>query len=135
MFIFGASADDVPRLRQERAGLKTDPCYDRAVELIQNGTFGWAEYFEPLIQSIDGYAGGDWYLVANDFASYLEAQENADRLFVTDQGEWTRRSILATASSGKFSSDRTIEHYAEDIWGVNALDMTPGCPAGAGAGG
>jgi starch phosphorylase len=61
--------------------------------------------------------GNDWFLVANDFADYLRAQAEVDALY-QDQDEWTRRSILYTAGSGKFSSDRTIVEYAKDIWRV-----------------
>jgi starch phosphorylase len=61
--------------------------------------------------------GNDWFLVANDFASYLDAQEEVDKVY-KDQEEWTRRSIVYTAGSGKFSSDRTIVEYAKDIWSV-----------------
>lgn len=66
--------------------------------------------------------GNDWFLLANDFASYLDAQEEVDKLW-KDQTEWTRRSILYTASSGKFSSDRTIAQYAAEIWGVEGLPL------------
>ena len=61
--------------------------------------------------------GNDWFLVANDFADYLKSQEDVDRVY-RDQTEWTRRSIMYTAGSGKFSSDRTIREYADDIWDV-----------------
>lgn len=63
--------------------------------------------------------GNDWFLVANDFASYRVAQAEADACY-RDADEWTRRSILMAASSGFFSSDRTIEQYAREIWGVKA---------------
>ena len=61
--------------------------------------------------------GNDWFLVANDFASYMDAQDEVDRVY-KDQDEWLRRSIKMTASSGFFSSDRTIRQYADEIWGV-----------------
>ena len=54
---------------------------------------------------------------ANDFATYMDAQDAMDALY-RDQDEWTRRSIIYTASSGFFSSDRTIEQYAREIWNV-----------------
>ena len=59
--------------------------------------------------------GGDYYLVANDFPAYIEAQERVDATY-RDQAEWTRMSILASAGSAKFSTDRTIQEYADDIW-------------------
>ena len=68
--------------------------------------------------------GNDWFLVANDFASYLDAQAKVDALY-KDVDEWTRRSILYTAGSGKFSSDRTIVEYAKDIWHVSPCKPTP----------
>ena len=61
--------------------------------------------------------GNDWFLVANDFADYLRAQEEADACY-RDADEWTRRSIVMAATSGQFSSDRTIDQYAREIWGV-----------------
>lgn len=66
--------------------------------------------------------GNDWFLLGNDFASYLDAQEEVDEVW-QDEAEWTRRSILYTATSGKFSSDRTIAEYAKDIWGVEGLTL------------
>ena len=61
--------------------------------------------------------GNDWFLVANDFAAYLDSQTEVDKIYA-DSEEWTRRSIMYTAGSGKFSSDRTIREYAEDIWDI-----------------
>ncbi len=61
--------------------------------------------------------GNDWFLLANDFASYLKAQEEVDLVY-QDQAEWTRRSIIYTATSGKFSSDRSIAQYAKEIWNI-----------------
>ncbi len=75
---------------------------------------------QDLADSVnDMTKGNDWFLVANDFASYMDAQEEVDRVY-KDQDEWLRRSIKMTASSGFFSSDRTIRQYAKEIW-----DVTP----------
>ncbi|HEU5161646.1 MAG TPA: glycogen/starch/alpha-glucan phosphorylase, partial [Thermoanaerobaculia bacterium] len=62
----------------------------------------------------------DRYLYCADFDSYVEAQERAAAAW-TDQDAWTRMSILNTARSGRFSSDRTIAEYAEKIWGVSGV--------------
>ena len=85
---------------------------------IEGGMFGDKDYFKPLVDAVHNMkVGNDWFLVANDFAEYLKAQEEVDRVY-RDQTEWTRRSIMYTAGSGKFSSDRTIREYAQDIWDV-----------------
>jgi len=57
------------------------------------------------------------YLVLADFAGYAETQQTVARMY-QDQDRWTRMSILNTANMGKFSSDRAVLEYAEDIWGV-----------------
>jgi starch phosphorylase len=121
MFVFGVDADDVPQLRKERKNLKTDKRFDAIMADIEGGMFGDKEYFKPLVDSISNMkVGNDWFLVANDFASYLEAQEEVDKVY-KDVDEWTRRSIMYTAGSGKFSSDRTIVEYAKDIWHITPL--------------
>eukprot|EP00271_Cylindrocystis_brebissonii_P014161 TRINITY_DN35420_c0_g1_i1.p1 TRINITY_DN35420_c0_g1~~TRINITY_DN35420_c0_g1_i1.p1 ORF type:complete len:1046 (+),score=242.32 TRINITY_DN35420_c0_g1_i1:158-3295(+) len=115
MFVFGATAAEVPQLKADRA--KLVPCreFARVVGMIKNGYFGCEDQFGPLMDSIDG--AGDIYLLANDFPSYLEAQAAVDRAYV-DAPRWSKMSILSTAGSGKFSSDRTIKEYAEEIWGI-----------------
>lgn len=57
------------------------------------------------------------YLVANDFAAYLEAQDAVDKAY-KDESKWNKMSILSAAGMGKFSSDRTIQEYATEIWGI-----------------
>jgi len=54
-------------------------------------------------------------LVANDFESYLRAEALADELFTKDHEEWVRRTMLTTARMGKFSSDRAVANYAEEV--------------------
>lgn len=119
LFTFGVDAEDVPRLREERKDFKDyDPRWVAAFDAIRDGEFGNAEYFEDLVDSVnDMTKGNDWFLVANDFATYMDAQDEADALYA-DEEEWTKRSIIYTASNGFFSSDRTIEQYAREIWNV-----------------
>jgi starch phosphorylase len=76
---------------------------------------GEAGLFRPIVDSL--LAGGDRYFLLADYASYVAAQERVARTY-RDQGAWTRMSILNVASMGKFSSDRTIQQYAEDIWNI-----------------
>jgi len=115
VFLFGALADQVPRLQAERAGFHPSSRFRAVLDAVSSGRFGWADYFRPLVETVTG--GRDHYLVANDFESYLEAQARVDAAYA-DEETWTRMSILSTAGCAKFSSDRTISEYAEDIWGV-----------------
>eukprot|EP00887_Chlorella_sp_A99_P002343 scaffold10.g2343.t1 len=119
LFIFGVAAEEITRLRAERKDFTDyDPRWTKALQLVKGGAFGDAEYFDDLVASVNDMArGNDWFLLANDFATYMDAQDKVDELY-RDQEEWTRRSILYTASNGFFSSDRTIRQYADEIWGV-----------------
>lgn len=117
MFIFGAVNKDVARLRQDRENFQPDPRFEAALNMIRKGEFGWEGYFDQLIESLSG--SSDYYLLANDFPSYLETQARVDETY-RDQAKWTRMSIMSTGGSSFFSSDRTIGEYARDIWGVEA---------------
>ncbi|XP_043713546.1 alpha-glucan phosphorylase, H isozyme [Telopea speciosissima] len=120
-FLFGAKADEVPRLRKERENglFKPDPRFEEAKQFIRSGAFGSYDY-NPLLESLEGNSGygrGDYFLVGHDFPSYMEAQAKVDEAY-KDKKKWLRMSILSTAGSGKFSSDRTISQYAKDIWNI-----------------
>merc|ERR1712224_360256 len=119
MFIFGATADEVPKLRAERKSFRPDPRFEEVCQMIRCGTFGWPDYFMPLIDGITGEMG-DHYLLANDFPGYIEAQEKAESAFM-DRANWIKMSILSVAGTGKFTSDRTISEYARDIWRIDPL--------------
>eukprot|EP01018_Ginkgo_biloba_P014979 Gb_36824 [translate_table: standard] len=116
MFIFGAKVHEVSTLRDAKHDFQPPREFTRVIRMIRNGYFGFQDYFQSLCDTVDG-EGEDFYLLGNDFASYLEAQAAADRTFI-DQEKWTRMSIISTAGSGKFSSDRTIKEYAEQAWGI-----------------
>ncbi|XP_057772456.1 alpha-glucan phosphorylase, H isozyme [Salvia miltiorrhiza] len=121
-FLFGATADAVPRLRKEREqGLfKPDPRFEEAKQFIKSGAFGSYDY-NPLLDSLEGNSGfgrGDYFLVGYDFPSYMDAQARVDEAY-KDRKKWTKMSILSTAGSGKFSSDRTIGQYAKEIWKID----------------
>lgn len=115
MFLFGAKVHEVPALREKGSALKVPLQFARVVRMVRDGYFGFEDYFKSLCDSVED--SHDFYLLGSDFGSYLEAQAAADKAFV-DQEKWTRMSILGTASSGRFSSDRTIEEYAEKTWGI-----------------
>ncbi|XP_077238802.1 alpha-glucan phosphorylase 2 isoform X2 [Tasmannia lanceolata] len=120
-FLFGAEADEVPRLRKEREdGLfKPDPRFEEAKQFIRSGAFGSYDY-NLLLESLEGNSGygrGDYFLVGHDFPSYMDAQSKVDEAY-KDKKRWLKMSILSTAGSGKFSSDRTIAQYAKEIWDI-----------------
>lgn len=75
IFIFGAKAHEVARLRAERRNLHVDERFNHVVNMIRTGHFGWEDYFGPVVDAIT--TGGDYYLVANDFPGYLETQVGA----------------------------------------------------------
>eukprot|EP00884_Botryococcus_braunii_P022197 jgi/Botrbrau1/8661/Bobra.0087s0015.1 len=104
-----------PACRTERRNFKPDPRFEYVVSMIRKNVFGWSDFFDPLCDSIT--VNGDYYLLANDFPSYIEAQAKVEATY-KDPDKWVRMSILSTAGSGFFSSDRTIKEYADQIWGV-----------------
>ena len=95
----------------------------RAVlDLIAGGAFshGDTEVFKPLV---DNLRYDDPFLVCADFASYMKCQEQVSAAW-QDRDAWTKMSILNTARSGKFSSDRAIAEYCDDIWSVWPLTVS-----------
>lgn len=121
IFIFGNTVDDVERLRHE--GYNPWDYYNahdelkQALDQIKDGFFNEdIELFKPIIDSL--LHKGDYFLVLADFEAYLEEQAKVDELY-KDQKAWNRMALLNTARVGKFSSDRTIRDYAEEIWNVD----------------
>ena len=75
--------------------------------------------FRPLV---DNLIYDDPFLVLADYASYIECQDRVSAAW-QDRDAWSRMSILNAARSGKFSSDRAIEQYCDDIWGVGPVSV------------
>ncbi|XP_060187423.1 alpha-1,4 glucan phosphorylase L-1 isozyme, chloroplastic/amyloplastic [Lycium barbarum] len=125
-FLFGAQAHEISGLRKERADGKfvPDERFEEVKKFIRSGAFGSYNYDE-LIGSLEGNEGfgcADYFLVGKDFPSYIECQEKVDEAYC-DQKRWTKMSILNTAGSYKFSSDRTIHEYAKDIWNIEPVEL------------
>ena len=124
-FMFGLSAPQVDALRT--SGYRPMDYYDAdpglrdVIDLIRSGFFsrGDTELFRPLI---DGLLYHDPYLLLADFQSYVECQARVAEAY-RDTERWTRMSILNTARSGNFSSDRTIREYCADIWRVKSVPI------------
>ncbi|OHB77355.1 MAG: glycogen phosphorylase [Planctomycetes bacterium RBG_16_59_8] len=125
IFIFGLNAEEVKAVQS--AGYSPRSYYEKsqaireAVESIADGCFSVNEgkVFDPLLDSL---MNQDPYLVMADFDSYAKCQETVSTLY-RSQKEWCRKSILNVANMGKFSSDRAIRQYAEDIWGITPVEI------------
>ena len=122
-FLFGLTAEEVARVkgsgyRPENIVL-ANPELAEAMRLIETGHFsrGDREVFRPLLENLTWH---DPYLVLADYASYVACQEKVSAAW-RDADRWTRMAILNTARSGKFSSDRAIREYCEEIWQVDPV--------------
>jgi len=123
-FLFGTTADKVPGLREERRhGKFTPPKEFLAIkDYIKKGTFGDFEGLMGTLEGNEGFGRADWFLLGYDFDSYIDAQRRVDAMY-KDQKKWVRASILSTANSSKFSSDRSISEYAKEMWGLSPLPV------------
>jgi glycogen phosphorylase len=115
-FLFGLQADEVYQLRA-RGYRPLDYVTDelqQVIDLIRGGLFsrGDTGLYGPLL---DGLLWHDPYMVLADFQSYAQCQQSVSAAYL-DSERWTRMSILNSARSGKFSSDRSIREYCADIW-------------------
>jgi starch phosphorylase len=119
-FLFGLTAPEVERLTREgyhpAAYLERDAELRDALDLIAGGRFspGEPSVFAPLVENLRRH---DPFLVLADYAAYVACQEQVSAAW-QDVDRWTRMSILNTARSGKFSSDRAIREYCDEIWQV-----------------
>ena len=124
-FLFGLTAAEVKETKQ--AGyhpgdiIAGNPELATVLEKIRDGQFsnGDTEVFRQLA---DNLTYSDPFLVLADYASYIACQEKVDAAW-KDTDAWTRMSILNTARSGKFSSDRAIKEYCDEIWNVMPVNI------------
>ncbi len=120
-FIFGLTTEEVEKSRgyyQPQWHYENEPLVKDVIDMLfTDGVFcpGERGAFEPVRRFL--FDEGDPYMHLADFSSYAQAHQRVQDLYV-DQAAWTRKSILNTAASGYFSSDRTINEYARDIWNV-----------------
>jgi starch phosphorylase len=117
-FLFGLTAEEVEATRADYdpdAIIETDIDLVRVMTLLEGGRFNPDEpgIFDPIIHSIR--SPHDAWMTAADFGGYVDAQQRAGDAF-RDRASWARMSILNTAASGRFSSDRTIGEYRDQIW-------------------
>jgi starch phosphorylase len=127
-FLFGKTTEEINALRQAYRPwelITTVPELPEVLRLIEQGHFsnGDGDLFRPLLENL---TGRDPFFVLADFQAYLAAQDEVDRVWA-DRELWNRMSLLNTARSGMFSSDRSIREYAERIWQAEAFPVTITC--------
>jgi starch phosphorylase len=126
-FLFGLTAQEVAELRpcyDPASIIGADPELGRVIDLLRSGHFNRREpgIFDPILESIT--SPQDPWMVLADFRSYVDAQRRAAQAY-RDPERWARMSILNTAMSGRFSADRTIAEYNEEIWRLRPVRPLP----------
>ncbi|MCR5801421.1 MAG: glycogen/starch/alpha-glucan phosphorylase [Lachnospiraceae bacterium] len=129
-FIFGLSSDEV--INYENHGgydpmeiFNNDSDIRKVLMQLINGTYNPdTELFRPLYNSLLNTLStskADTYFILKDFKSYAEAQKKVEKAYSDEEG-WARSAILNVASSGKFTSDRTIQQYVDEIWKLDKVE-------------
>ena len=125
MYIFGLKSEEVNDLRARgvydpRTHYEGSPAIRRVLDAVADDRFsdGEAGTFAPILDALLEH--GDPFFVLADLEPYLAAQARAGADFV-DQEAWSRRAVLTVARMGRFSSDRSVREYADDIWGIESV--------------
>ncbi len=123
-FLFGLTAQQVTSVKNAgyhpRTIYESNPILREVLDSLASGQFsrGDHELFRPLLDSL---LNSDPYLLLADYQSYVDCQDQVSATFL-DQEKWSKMSIYNAARMGKFSSDRAIQEYCRNIWGVNRFD-------------
>lgn len=131
-FIFGLSSDEVINY-ENNGGYNSMDIYNsdadirRVVNQLVDGTYsqGDKEMYRDLYNSLLTAQGGskaDTYFILKDFRSYADTQKKVEEAY-RDKDRWAKMALLNTASCGKFSSDRTIQEYVDDIWHLDKVTV------------
>ncbi|HZW86289.1 MAG TPA: glycogen/starch/alpha-glucan phosphorylase, partial [Gallionella sp.] len=124
IFMFGLNTQEVAALKNSGYApwnyYHANNDLKMALDMIASGYFslGQTDRFQAIFDTLT--RDGDRYLLLADYASYIAAQEQVEKLY-RDPQQWARRAILNVAGMGKFSSDRTINEYTQKIWGVKPV--------------
>jgi len=123
-FLFGLTADQVEDLKNKGYNpqdyVNAGSELGEVIKLINSGHLVKdPDLFKPLIDSL---IYNDEFFVCADFKSYIECQDHVDTVY-RDKNRWTKMSIINTARMGKFSSDRAINEYCEDIWKIKPVQI------------
>ena len=120
MFLFGMTAEEVAKRRPtyvSRDFYRDDPEIRAAVDMIRRNVFSVLEpgLFDPIVRSLLDY--NDYYMLFADLRSYSDAQDRVDAAY-RDPQAWNRMSLVNIARAGRFSSDRAVKEYCDEIWRV-----------------
>ena len=127
IFIFGMSADEV--IEHEKRHdynpidyYNNDPQIKKVLNQLIDGTYSAndRELFRTLYNALLHDKEADKYFILADFRSYAKAQQKVNRYY-QDKNSWAKSAILNVANAGKFSSDRTIQEYVDDIWHLDKV--------------
>ena len=131
-FIFGLSSDEVISYEQNGGYnpmdiYNSDPDIRRVVDQLVDGTYahGNREMYRDLYNSLlntKSSSRADMYFILKDFRAYAEAQKKVGEAY-KDTESWAKKALLNTACCGKFSSDRTIQEYIDDIWKLDKVEI------------
>ena len=132
-FIFGLSSDEVIHF-ENHGGYDPRTIYNndweikRVVDQLVDGTYscGNPELYRELYNSLlnrQGFDPADRYFILKDFRSYADAQTKVEEAY-RDKDRWAKMAILQTACCGKFTSDRTIQEYVDEIWHLDQVTVT-----------
>jgi glycogen phosphorylase len=121
-FLFGLKAEEIVKMRSgynPRQYIDSNKELQQVVTQLLEGYFSPedASLFHPVVRTL---LDGDRFFVLADYAAYIQCQEEA-ALAYTDHERWTEMAVLNVARSGKFSSDRAIREYAENIWHISKI--------------
>ncbi len=125
IFIFGLTAEEVQARRPHYSPwdvYRSDPALGEAIDMIARGAFAPhdPDACRPIVDSLLHHGDHSFHLA--DYASYIACQDRVARAY-EDAMDWARRSILNVANMGRFSSDRTIQQYADEIWNVRPVKV------------
>ena len=121
MFIFGATVTEVDSIRQRihKGEYHIGNELREVFAAIRENRFGSAKDTVSLVETLESH---DFYILCHDFYSYSQEHERVDMVYA-DVDNWTKMSVISALSVGKFSSDRTINEYAEEIWEIDRVPI------------
>ncbi|MGM0508026.1 MAG: glycogen/starch/alpha-glucan phosphorylase [Fusobacteriota bacterium] len=131
-FIFGLDSDEIEKLNKNGQYnpwdiYNSNPDLKKVVDQLIDGTYNvdhteiFRDIYDSLMHGLDGNRP-DVYYVLKDFDSYVKSQEDVDAAY-RDKKKWAKMSLMNIANAGKFSSDRTIRQYSDEIWKIESVNV------------